>query len=259
MRRSTIFFIGLSGIVLAVAITKWIVDLGHRHESFTPVVASKSALGSDVFGTGSSPEIPPTKCLSASDMSDALRKLEWDNQPEVNQARALLLKKSRASRACREEVITALMKDMDRPSLDFTNDKASYCLWLNGAEMLGELKASESLDLLISHLDLVNRSFFTTAMLHQPALRGVIKMGPTAIPKLDAALRHNPNPQLRYWAVYCIATIGGPSAVSSLKEAVDSERDECVKRSIRVSLDSFDRTGNIKDRLEWFSGISCNQ
>ena len=71
-------------------------------------------------------------------------------------------------------------------------------------------------------------------------------------------LRHNPDPKMRYSAVYCLATIGGDSAVAALKIALASESDECAKRLIRVSIDSFDEQGNMKNRMEWFSRFTCN-
>ena len=83
-------------------------------------------------------------------------------------------------------------------------------------------------------------------------------MGDVAIPKLDEVLRHNPDPRMRHSAVYAIATIGGLSAVKSLKEALSTEADNCVRKFIRTSLDSFDERGQIKDRGKWFSGGVCN-
>jgi HEAT repeat protein len=150
------------------------------------------------------------------------------------------------------------MAAMDKPNLDFTTDEESHHLWLYGAEVLGDLKATEALDLLISHLT-TRTATFSTSMNHQPALGGVIKMGSIAIPKLSAVLNDSPDPKMRYSAVYCMATIGGPTAVQSLEHALRTESDKCVSRLIRISLDSFDEAGNIKDRGEWFSGISCDQ
>jgi hypothetical protein len=81
------------------------------------------------------------------------------------------------------------------------------CVWLYGADLLGQLKASEALDLLISHLKLAT-GIYSASMLHQPALRGVIKMGPVAIPKLSGVLRDNQDQKTRYFAIYCITRIG---------------------------------------------------
>jgi len=149
------------------------------------------------------------------------------------------------------------MQAMDKPKLDFGRDTHSYHLWLSSAELLGDLNATEALDLLISHLNLT-APIFSSSMNHQPALIGLIKMGPMAVPKLSEALRHNTDPQVRYSVIYAIATIGGESARTALKECLISETDDCAKRLVRVSLDSFDEQGNIKDRMAWFANFTCN-
>ncbi len=174
------------------------------------------------------------------------------------QAYDLLLGKSGESQRCRAEVIAALMKALDRPNIDFTADNDSYHLWRYGAELLGELKATEALDLLIPRLVLMNKGAISTSMNHRPALKGVVKMGAAAIPKLDAALRSNPDPDVRFQAVLCIAMIGGPEAASTLREVSNSESDECVRRIINVSLENFDDNGNLKDRSRWSSSIACD-
>ena len=130
-------------------------------------------------------------------------------------------------------------------------------MWLYGADLLGQLKASEALDLLISHLTL-NTGIYSASLLHQPALRGVIKMGPVAMPKLSAVLRDNQDQKTRYFAIYCITRIGGESAIAALKAALESESDECAKRLMSASLNSFDEKGNIQNQLEWHSNFTCN-
>lgn len=221
-------------------------------------VASVGSTGLDRRDESSVVKIESLKpCVPERVISNSLRQFMRGSEPQVDQAQALLLSKSRQSAKCREEIISALKNAMDKHEIDFDRDPAIYYLWLYGAELLGDLKAVEALDLLISHMGLSSR-VFSTSMSHRPALRGVIKMGPIAIPKLTDVLRNNPDPKMRHSAVYCIATIGGPLAVRSLQEVSLSESDKCVRSFIRVSLDSFDDKGNIKNRMEWFSGASCN-
>lgn len=197
-------------------------------------------------------------CLTQREISAAVRVFSTGGEAQVDKARTLLLNGSRQSPRCRERIVTTLMEVLDKPYLNFEEDQASFYLWRHGADLLGDLKAVEALDLLISHLDLSSGAF-SSSMNHRPALRGIIKMGSLAVPKLDDLLRNSPDPKLRHLAVYCIATIGGPSAVSSLKQASDLESDKCVSRFIRISLDSFDDNGRIKNRLAWFSGFLCNE
>lgn len=257
MRHVLIFLVTLLSVGFAVIKTAEIISPGRWRESYTSEDLSEPARHAELAENGGG--VSPTACMSADDISDAIRRLTSKDISEVDQARTKLLRNADESEQCRAAVITALMKAMDRPKIDFTHDRDIYHLWLYGARLLGSLKASEAIDLLVSHLDLIDETYFSTSMNHQPALVGLIEMGPIAVPKLDATLRHHPDSEIRFYAVYCIATIGGPSAVNSLKSASNSESDACVRRAIRTSLDSFDDGGHIKDRMKWFSGLSCNQ
>ena len=64
---------------------------------------------------------------------------------------------------------------MNKPELNFVTDRSSYFLWRNGTAILGDLKAVESLDLLIEHLD-ASDGFFSASMVHQPAVLGIEKL-----------------------------------------------------------------------------------
>lgn len=84
-------------------------------------------------------------------------------------------------------------------------------------------------------------------------------MGPIAIPKLIDLLKDNPDPNTRRYVVYCIAGIGGPEAKRALKQVLPSESDPCVKRFIRVSIDTINvQSGGLKkDTVKWFSAFQC--
>jgi hypothetical protein len=239
VRFALICFIGLL-IIGSAPVPTTAGDISFELESSTVVVQSRIA------------------CLSERDISKALRGFEVGKDPGLHEARAFLLNRAKKSPECRKEVVSALMKAMDQPCLDFKNDIASYYLWREGSIVLGDLKATEALDLLTSHLGL-SSNFFSLSLHQQPAVGGVIHMGPMAIPKLDALLRDSPDPMLRQTAVFCIATIGGPSAVRSLTDALPLESDKCISQIIRVSLESFDDKGHIKNRLEWSSGFMCQE
>jgi|ERR1700730_820283 len=191
-------------------------------------------------------------CFYGNQLPKALRDLASGKPSRVDRARAAFLEKSKPSTSCRTEVITVLMMAMDKPDLDFNRDTSSYYLWLYGADILGELQATEALDLLVSHLNL--HSAISLSMNDTPAILGVIKMGSIAIPKLSEVLT---NPKLRYAAIYAIASIGGSSAITALKAALVRETDECTKRLITVTLDSFDENGIIKNTAQWFGRFKC--
>jgi HEAT repeat protein len=126
------------------------------------------------------------------------------------------------------------MEAMDKPNLDLSRDQASANLWREGALLLGDLKATQSLDFLLSHIRMTDGEFSMT-MTHQPALEGIVRMGSVAIPKLKRLLR-NQDWQSRHYAVYCLARIGGTQARSALQQAVVIESDSCVKHFMVVSI-----------------------
>jgi hypothetical protein len=149
------------------------------------------------------------------------------------------------------------MKAMDKPNLDISKDHESDLIWREGAMLLGDLKAKQSLDLLISHITMSDGEWSIT-MVHQPALDGIIRMGKLAIPKLRAKLTDS-DTQVRHASVYCLAWIGGPSVRSAFQQALPHESDPCVKRFIEVSLDTIDpKSGELKpDRSRWLSAFLC--
>lgn len=197
-----------------------------------------------------------TKCFAQGRLSQAVEDLSRGDEPQISQTKQFLVAEANRSTDCRVELINALITALDKPNLDL-KDEGTHNLWSYGAELLGDLKAAEALDLLVSHLNLSDGTY-SSSMSQQPALRGVIKMGTIAMPKLAVVLKGNPDPKMRGSAVYCIALIGGPAAVQSLKESLPAESDPCVSRFIRISLDSFNNEGQIVDKGKWFSGTLCD-
>jgi|SoiMethySBSTD1v2_1073268.scaffolds.fasta_scaffold138474_4 hypothetical protein len=171
-------------------------------------------------------------------VATVLEQLSSGNYDITSKARHVLLNIAYRSADCRQAVIRALIAAMDEPELDFERQPLKYNLWREGSELLGELKAIEALDLLISHLDLTN-GFHSSSMVFQPAILGVRQMGVAAIPKLAVALRQSSKPRIRLAAVYCLTDIGGTAALVVLKEARDSETNSCVSNFIKVSLNTF--------------------
>jgi len=172
-------------------------------------------------------------CLSDDQLARRIISLS-SNYNEAQDTQQLLREKARESSACRHRIIAAVMAAMDKPNLDISRDQASYYLWSEGAVLLGDLKAVESLDFLLSHITMSDGEFSTT-LRHQPALEGIIRMGALAIPKLTLLLRSD-DCETRYYAARCLFHIGGRSARQTLQQALRTETDRCVKRFIVVSL-----------------------
>ena len=171
-------------------------------------------------------------CPATPELENAVRKLSPDQTfREMEAAKLRLISSARVSAKCRTEVIGTIIKEMDKPQLQAYRD---FNLWRYGANVLGDLKATESLDLLIRNLSFTDGSSINVT--HYPAMEGVIKMGRPALPKLGAALRQNSDVSYRYNAVFCIAQIGGAGATAELKAALPSESDSCVRKFIEISI-----------------------
>jgi HEAT repeat protein len=141
--------------------------------------------------------------------------------------------------------------------LDTAHDQTSHYLWREGSNLLGDLKATQALDLLISHLAMDDGDY-SESMAHQPALWGVIKIGSSAVPKLENALVHSPDPAMRWSAIYCLSFIGGHSAVMVLRRAFPLEHNECLSRFIDVSIKSLsNKQYKLKDTGKWSLAFAC--
>ena len=200
-------------------------------------------------------------CLSESQVTMAVRTLSHGKYVDQLKAVAFLKEDAQRSAACRKRVITSLMSAMDQPNLDLTGGTSQFFLWHYGTLLLGELKATEALDLLISKFDLHDGSGFP--LNHYPALGGVIDMGEIALPKLQRVLRENADSFTRRLTVFCIARIGGQSAQQILRQSLEHETDTCVASCIRASLRAFAnkrRPHHISDdsRSQWYSAFLCN-
>jgi hypothetical protein len=208
------------------------------------------------------PTASARSCLSDSAVLAAVRTLSYGTYADQQNAMSLLRANADRATECRTHVIASLMSAMDQPNLDITGGTPQFFLWHYGTRLLGELKAVEALDLLISNFDLHDGSGFP--LNHHPALGGVIEMGQVALPKLKTVLSQNPDRYTRTYAVFCIALIGGRSASEILSEALQSETDPCVISCIRASLKAFKnrrRPHQISDegRTTWYTTFLCDR
>ena len=196
-----------------------------------------------------------------SQIAAAVKSLSSGTYEAQQQAVVFLKADAERSPACRKRVITSMILAMDQPNLDLTGGTPQFFLWHNGTRLLGELKATEALDLFIANIDRHDGSGFPFN--HYPAVRGVIDMGESALPKLQTVLRENPDRYTRRLTVFCIALIGGRSAHHILRQALKGETDSCVTSCIRATLTSFNnkrRPHHIFDesRTKWYTTFLCN-
>jgi hypothetical protein len=198
-------------------------------------------------------------CMSDHDLQRSLAALSSpETKPDLH--RQILIRNARKSPKCRTQVIAALLHRMNKPDLNLERDQQTFFLWHYGGEVLGALRASEALDLLIANLGVTDGE--SPNMTHYPAVETVIRIGPIAIPKLGEKLQHDERAGMRKLAVFCIGTIGGASAKRVLEDALPKERDKCVNDFIRLTLKSFgnrQRPNHIAtdDFVKWFTSLFC--
>jgi HEAT repeat protein len=206
------------------------------------------------------PQTTDSACVSKNDLSAAIKSLAsgLDDQ-QLTQVRQVIIDNAKRSEKCRTEVVNALMTAMDKPNLDFEHDTESYNTWSYGAGFLGELKATEALDLLLAHLNATDG----LSPNHFPVIGGVINMGPVAIPKLSEVLKKNPDRYMRRSAAFCIADIGGSAATNSLHDALSNEADQCNRKFLDISIKALENRQKpnqitADDRAEWYSAFYCS-
>jgi len=207
---------------------------------------------------------PVAQCIPQSQLSNNLFTLRSHLSGEdLFQVKRSLLSIANRSAECRTQIIHALMTAMEQPGRDNGLggvDSETYALWDNGADLLGELQATEALDLLIANFGLTDG--LSSSLGHFPALGPVITMGQLSIPKLQEVLSNNSEPFRRKFAVFCLASIGGARVKNVLAKALPGETDPCVKDFIKVSLEVFanKRQPNHivpEENGRWYSHVYC--
>ena len=193
-------------------------------------------------------------CPSQSELAETANNLLIRNG--ADQAQLLLVNYAKKSGDCRKRVVKELISMMSKHT-EIGSDATSYSAWRRGTEVMANLRPYEAIDFLISNLtlnDYDGASGFGPS--HRPAASAVIKIGSIAIPKLYLVLRNSPERRTRLFAVFCIGSIGGRSALHALKNALPTESDPRVNKFIHLTIDAFQNTklpNHIisKDHTKW--------
>ena len=146
----------------------------------------------------------------------------------------------------RTEVINELMRILDSPDFSsklYNPDEATSYLWVSATEIQSDIKAAEAIDLLIEHINLISVGigYASDNYRHIPAMRALWRMGEIPVPKLSDALQ-NSEPRVRSSAAICLGNLGGQAARDALANALNAETDNEVRREIKTSIVSIDRT-----------------
>lgn len=113
----------------------------------------------------------------------------------------------------------------------------NFDTWKAATELLGELKATEAVGVLIECLACNNgRTNMSTSL--YPAARAIISIGKPAFPAIEQALSHVQQP-IRYVAVLALGEIGSKRAKAALKRALRKEKDKQLTFVIRQILQNW--------------------
>jgi hypothetical protein len=203
-----------------------------------------------------------TRCLNGAELHKSLDALKLQGGDTVYKAAESLLTKARTVPGCRTQIVQALISSMALATDPAANKYENYFLWLHGASILADLKATEALDLLITNLNLSDGWSTSISEAHVPVLVAVLKIGLPAIPKLQIVLSSDPQAYRRNFAALAIAYIGGTQARRALTNALPGESDPCVKNFLRISLQAFDnkaKPNHVSSALngKWLSAFYC--
>jgi HEAT repeat protein len=116
--------------------------------------------------------------------------------------------------------------------------------WREAINILGTLRATEAIDVLIDCLDCNNGSSGLGPGRY-PATVAIIKTGEEAIPKLTVALEQKPE-GIRFMAVQALYSIGGEKAKGVLETASRKESNKQMLSVIRGALRNWSESGKYK-------------
>jgi hypothetical protein len=202
------------------------------------------------------------RCFSDTELRKSIATLKRQEMAEIAKVSELLLGKAKAGSGCRTQLVQALIDAMAQTTDPKGNEYENFFLWLHGASLLADLKATEALDLLIANIDFTDGWSAIIKESHTPALIAIVRIGQPALPKLQITLTNDPVPYRRQFAAFAIASIGGGQARTALKSALPTETDPCLKKFLQISLEAFNnkqKPNHISSALngKWLGAFYC--
>ena len=198
------------------------------------------------------------QCISATEVTRLLESYTVPSEAAVRNANEVILLREYRRADCQKLVVDSIVSVIDHTKTEISASAELFNLWSAGVRILGAMKAPESIDFLVSRLDVSSRRFSTT-MSQQPALHAVIEIGPTAIASLSEVIQKSADRNMRLYAIYCLSRIGGILALQELNKALPTQTDECVSNFVKVSIHSLkNKNHSLTNTTEWFSAFTCN-
>lgn len=171
--------------------------------------------------------LPRDAMENEAEIESNLRLLRSSDQQDRATAMTRLKALAQASSVDRLNIIHSLINALGDPRADFDTRRA--CM-----NLLGDLKATEAIDVLVKHLtDLQGITGLSETW--YPAVKALHKIGPPAIPALSKALS-DPDPKTRKYAAEALILIDGKAAQERLEQALKTEQDSEVLSTIESGL-----------------------
>jgi HEAT repeat protein len=184
--------------------------------------------------------------LNASDPNDEitrllqrLRRLESETMntgPSVEDQRQVpekLLEIAARSAESRARVIDRLMDVVE--DLSAKHEFPMATLWMKAVSVLGELKATEAVDVLVNTLDHTGQTGIIVSIHRHPVRTALVKIGEPALPKLIEALAHA-KPAIRTEAASALYSIDEGQAKTAIEAALVKETDNKVRQLFKEIL-----------------------
>jgi len=152
-----------------------------------------------------------------------------------------LLEIAYKSNPAKELVIEALAKVLKDKKLLTYQKEIRYKTYYQAVYLLGELKATTTLDLLIDNLDYTNDQNSITEN-YYPALDAIVKIGDVGVPKLAKSLLENKNITIKTNIIGALDKIHTKAARQVLEEALALGKNPQLQHYIQVILNNWDAT-----------------
>ncbi len=182
----------------------------------------------------------PTQQGLPNNSDDAIKGLiaSLHDSNQAAKAQAQLIVIAKGSPGPRVRVVRLLLNDAASQSeLDGRHVILSaevFDYWFRSAQVFAELKATESIDLLIKCIYAGNG--YGGSLGYQPAFSALVQIGAPAIPKLAVALSNRDDEYMRSQVAICLGSIGGSNAERVLARALKKESSADVVRYIKRGL-----------------------
>ena len=161
--------------------------------------------------------------------------------PESSNFNVELVRIGKQSPEGRQSVISELEQYVERKRFDNrVLGEPQWTAWVRATDLLTRLKAVESAEFLIRHLE-CGDGLSDESSHHRPAQHALINLGDPVIPAIKDALLKNRTP-FRLSLVLCLVDIGGLEAKKSLQQVLAMETDPEIRDVIYYYLHDIDWT-----------------